>query len=223
LGWGDQTVSERKRVFTALMGFSLLLLLLSFWLLLLLSYGGFKEIHPLLPPILAIGLSVLSALCALLVLLLLVSLRSGRIPPWEERTLHLFIRILSSPTLLLGRLLGIPKDRIERSFKVKNCRSCGRCNVSELLAIAESCGVRLRVASGGTSARRFISEYQPEAVIAVACERDLSSGIRESFSLPVIGIVNERPYGYCLNTRVDLGRVREAIRLLTGREREGKD
>jgi len=55
----------------------------------------------------------------------------------------------------------------------------------------------------------------------VACERDLTSRIRESFPLPVIEIINERPYGYCLNTRVDLDRVREAIQLLTGKEGKG--
>ncbi|MDH7499384.1 MAG: DUF116 domain-containing protein [candidate division NC10 bacterium] len=254
-------MSDRKRIFTSLLVLSLLLLLLSLWLLLRLSYQGFQEIHPLLPGFLKIGLFFLSALSALLVLLLLVSLGRGQIPLWAERGFHAFIRMLSPPSLWLGRLLGIPKDRIERSFievnnclvkgrrkkylledllllmphclqdsdcpvrithEVKNCRSCGRCNVSELLAIAKACGARLRVASGGTSARQFILEYRPQAVIAVACERDLTSGIRESSPLPVIGIVNGRPYGYCLNTRVDPGRVREAIRLLTGREGDGK-
>jgi hypothetical protein len=134
-----------------------------------------------------------------------------------RRRKYLFENLL----LLMPHCLQDSDCPVRITHEVKNCRACGRCNVSQLLAIAEAYGARLRVASGGTSALRFISEYQPEAVIAVACERDLISGIRESFPLPVIGIINERPYGYCLNTRVDLDRVRGAIQLLTGKEEKG--
>jgi hypothetical protein len=47
--------------------------------------------------------------------------------------------------------------------------------------------------------------------VAVACERDLSSGIIDSYPLPVLGVTNERPFGPCFNTKVDLGQVIEAI------------
>jgi len=52
---------------------------------------------------------------------------------------------------------------------------------------------------------------RPEAIVAVACERDLSSGIVDIYPLPVIGIPNERPFGPCVNTKVDLSKVKEAI------------
>jgi uncharacterized protein len=45
----------------------------------------------------------------------------------------------------------------------------------------------------------------------VACERDLSSGLVDTYTLPVLGIPNERPFGPCFNTRVDLEKVKEAI------------
>ena len=48
--------------------------------------------------------------------------------------------------------------------------------------------------------------------MAIACERDLTSGIQEVAEIPVIGIINERPEGPCCNTRVDLNKVEEAIR-----------
>ena len=120
--------------------------------------------------------------------------------------------------LLMPHCLQDAECPVRITHEVTNCRSCGRCDVASLLAIAQARGVHLRVASGGTSARRFVLDSKPEAVIAVACERDLTSGIRESFPLPVIGILNERPHGDCFNTRVDLSRVRDVIAQLTGKE-----
>jgi hypothetical protein len=46
----------------------------------------------------------------------------------------------------------------------------------------------------------------------VACERDLSSGIQDSYPLPVFGVVNYRPQGPCYDTLVDLERVEEALK-----------
>ncbi|HEX3032371.1 MAG TPA: DUF116 domain-containing protein, partial [Bacillota bacterium] len=97
---------------------------------------------------------------------------------------------------------------------VHNCRRCGRCVVSGLLELEERYGVRLAVATGGTLARKFIGEFRPRAVIAIACERDLTSGIQDSNPLPVLGVLNIRPNGPCYETTVDLNRVERAIRYL---------
>ena len=56
-------------------------------------------------------------------------------------------------------------------------------------------------------------QRKPRCIIAVACERDLTSGIQDSYPLPVFGILNERPNGPCLDTLVPLDRLEEAIRL----------
>jgi uncharacterized protein len=80
-----------------------------------------------------------------------------------------------------------------------------------LIFIADEHQLNLFVATGGSLARRIINEIKPEAVIAVACENDLSSGIADTYPLPIFGITNERPHGPCLNTKVDLSRIREAI------------
>ena len=47
--------------------------------------------------------------------------------------------------------------------------------------------------------------------MAVACELDLTSGIQDSYPIPVIGILNERPHGPCINTKVDIQKVKRAI------------
>ena len=46
----------------------------------------------------------------------------------------------------------------------------------------------------------------------MACERDLSSGIQDSYPLPVFGVLNSRPHGPCYDTLVDLEKVEEALK-----------
>jgi hypothetical protein len=78
--------------------------------------------------------------------------------------------------------------------------------------LSEKYQVGLAVATGGTLARRIVVERRPHLIIAVACERDLSSGIQDSYPLPVFGVVNERPHGPCYDTMVDLEKVEEALK-----------
>lgn len=92
-----------------------------------------------------------------------------------------------------------------------NCIRCGQCPIDDLHGIAQKYGVKLVIASGGTLARKFIEQIRPKAVIAIACERDLTSGIKDSKPLPVLGILDIRPEGPCFNTLVCIKTVEEAI------------
>lgn len=95
---------------------------------------------------------------------------------------------------------------------IKNCHRCGKCDIDKLISFAEKYNVNIAVVSGGTLARRYVSEYRPRAIVAIACERDLTSGIQDTNPIPVIGILNERPEGPCFNCTVNLERVEKAIR-----------
>ncbi|MEW6425450.1 MAG: DUF116 domain-containing protein [Bacillota bacterium] len=99
---------------------------------------------------------------------------------------------------------------------VDNCRRCGTCYIDELLTLRDRFGVKMGVATGGTLARKYVEEYRPRAVVAIACERDLSSGIQDVGRLPVLGVTNERPHGPCRDTCIDIARVEEAIRHFIG-------
>ena len=57
----------------------------------------------------------------------------------------------------------------------------------------------------------MLKTLRPQAVLAIACERDLTSGIQDVFPLPVIGILNQRPFGPCCNTKVDIERVEKLL------------
>ena len=94
---------------------------------------------------------------------------------------------------------------------VENCHCCGRCSISGLLEISHERGVPLAVASGGTFARKTIKDRKPKAVVAVACYRDLLSGVRDINQIPVIGVLNERPNGPCFNTTVQLCKINQAL------------
>ncbi len=117
--------------------------------------------------------------------------------------------------LLLPHCIQINECDIRLTHNIMLCRRCGRCEIRDLIEIGDKYGISLFIATGGTLARRIVKDVRPEAIVAVACERDLSSGIVDTYPLPVIGIPNERPFGPCFNTRVDLGLVKEAIEFLS--------
>jgi hypothetical protein len=113
--------------------------------------------------------------------------------------------------LLLPHCLQIDECTIRLTYNIHNCEGCGRCEIKDLIRIADENHLTLSVATGGSLARRIVNEVKPEAVVAVACENDLSSGIADIYPLPILGIPNERPFGPCINTSVDLAKVKEAI------------
>lgn len=98
---------------------------------------------------------------------------------------------------------------------VNNCKGCGKCPIKDLHSLANRYGAKLAVATGGTLARSFIKRYHPKAVVAVACERDLTSGIQD-VPLPVMGVLNIRPNGPCFNTKVDVAEVEKYLREFIG-------
>lgn len=117
--------------------------------------------------------------------------------------------------LLLPHCLQINDCDIRITQNIYNCRRCGRCGITNLIQIADDGNLKLSIATGGNIARKLVMDFRPEAIVAVACERDLSSGVADSYPLPILGIPNERPFGPCFNTRVSLEKVKEAIGFLS--------
>jgi hypothetical protein len=113
--------------------------------------------------------------------------------------------------LLLPHCIQTTECTIRLTHNIYNCERCGRCEIKDLIELAEEKKLELFVATGGTIARKIVKETRPEAIVAVACERDLTSGLVDTYPFPILGITNERPYGPCFNTRVDLDKVKEAI------------
>lgn len=114
--------------------------------------------------------------------------------------------------ILMPHCIQFDNCKIKVTRNVRNCAGCGKCEIGELLSLSDEFGVHLFISTGGTVARRKVVEERPDAVIAVACERDLTSGLQDSYPLPVMAIINKRPHGYCMETGVALEEVRQAIR-----------
>ncbi len=113
--------------------------------------------------------------------------------------------------ILLPHCIQLFDCEIKVTGDVNKCVMCGRCDIKGLVEIGRKYGIDISVATGGTLARKVIVEKRPKLVLAVACERDLTSGIKDCYPLPVIGILNLRPHGPCFNTVVDAAAIDAAL------------
>ena len=114
--------------------------------------------------------------------------------------------------MLMPHCLQNSRCKIRLTYNVRNCKRCGRCSIAGLLELSDKYNIHLAVATGGTIARRIVVERRPRFILAVACQRDLASGIQDTYPLPVYGILNLRPHGPCLDTLVPLDHLEAAIR-----------
>jgi hypothetical protein len=115
--------------------------------------------------------------------------------------------------LLMPHCLQNSRCDMRLTYDINNCKRCGKCVIKGLIELSERYGVHLAIATGGTIARRIVVQIRPKLIIAVACERDLASGIQDTYPIPVYGVLNERPHGPCLDTSVRMPHMEQALRL----------
>ncbi len=101
--------------------------------------------------------------------------------------------------------------KVKVTIDPHNCTRCGICDVDKLLALEEAYGIKLVIATGGTLARKAVMEHKPDLIFAVACERDLASGIYDMRQKMVYGVLNDRPNGPCIDTSVQIPILLSAI------------
>ena len=94
---------------------------------------------------------------------------------------------------------------------IENCKKCGQCVIGDFLNIKSKFPVEIKIATGGTLARKHIRDIRPDLVMAVACKRDLMSGIHDAFPVKVLGIFNEIPNEPCVNTTVSIKKIEEYL------------
>ncbi len=138
----------------------------------------------------------------------------------------------------IAEIFDISRDRVGHSFvKVSNNMSRAlkpkgrkenlllllpRCltkeQLKEINSLKDIYPITIHTVSGGELARKKVKEIRPTAVIGVACERDLVSGIRDvGTKFYVIGIPNQRPEGPCKNTHIQMSELIEAIEFFVGK------
>lgn len=121
-------------------------------------------------------------------------------------------RKINKISILLPHCLQKDSCSFKITSKIENCKKCGKCDIAEILKLKEKySNIDIKVATGGTLARLYLKEYKPDLVLAVACKRDLISGIKDSFPLPVYGVFNEIIGSPCIDTKVSVQHITKVI------------
>lgn len=250
----------RKRLFLALLSLSLLVVAVVVYAVWRISYLGLMEISQYLPFLLGGALAGLFFFTGLGIVGIVGAILGVPYLAFFQRKTYALINLLFPIAILLGKVFGFNRRKIERSFiavsnqilhqqRIKvpadrllvvtphclqlascphkitrdpmaNCKRCGACDVGALVQLAEELGFHFFVVTGGTLARQTVKRIRPKAVLAIACERDLTSGIQDVYPLPAVGVLNIRPHGPCYNTRVDMQQVRQEIEALIDEEKD---
>jgi len=232
------SIDEDRRVF---IGFAFLCLLMMILAAVLVSYMIYPRLegwHHLLANLAVLLLVVSSILVVLWFAAFSLPLVFGRRPRVRLGIVQKSLNHLVPLAIRLGKRFGISRDRMSNSFiKVSNVlvRSA-RINTDqgpllmllprclsgkvrkEVQALGERYDCLIHTVPGGELARQLIQQHRPSRIIAVACERDLVSGIQDVATvIPTYAIPNCRPEGPCKNTLVDLRRIEEALILFSPR------
>ncbi|MGI8906759.1 MAG: DUF116 domain-containing protein [Candidatus Sumerlaeaceae bacterium] len=138
----------------------------------------------------------------------------------------------------VARQCGISKDRLGYSLVevhneltrirlrkasngrilVLSPRCLDRENVEQIRALTSEYDCDFYMAPTGAQARQKIVQVKPAAIIGIACERDLITGIRDvGYHYPVIGVTNKRPAGPCKGAFIDMSELRNAIEIFRDR------
>lgn len=225
-------IDEKVRTFLALAAAAVVIIVASLELAWYLAKPRIEQLSLLLSHLVERSALVVAIFFLLLVGLetvLLVRFKKSLFPyAWAGRLL-LF---LLSKSMWLGQRLGISRDRVGNSFiKVHNLMlrtHAGELRGDVLLVLLPRCleketrrqviervngrAARIVTAAGGEEARQAIREHRPSLIVAVACERDLISGIKDvAERIPILAIPNKRPEGPCKNTHLHLAELDEAL------------
>lgn len=102
--------------------------------------------------------------------------------------------------LALARVKAVQSG--ELLLLVPRCLS--RATLDRVLEAAGQRDVPVFVATRGQLARRVIRERRPRAVVAVACERDMVTGLHDvAGRVPVLGLTMTLPAGPCKDAELD--------------------
>jgi hypothetical protein len=170
-------------------------LLWVWWGVLFLSYAAKR---PLLPE----RLAERGPFLRLMSLTSRVADRFGR-RDWVENA---SVKVYNALALLRGRKVG----KGELLLLIPRCLS--KETLDGVLGIAGKYGVPVFVATRGQLARRVIRERRPRAVVAVACERDMVSGLHDvAGKIPVLGLTMTLPSGPCKDALLNLRQLEEWV------------
>lgn len=121
---------------------------------------------------------------------------------WRDWVENAAVKVYNALAVMRNRKVG----QGELLLLIPRCLS--KVTLDGVLGIAGKYGVPVFVATRGQLARRVIRERRPRAVVAVACERDMVSGLHDvAGKIPVLGLTMTLPAGPCKDASLDLGQL----------------
>ncbi len=231
----EKEIREGKRLFLGVYFGALAFLTLAAGFIYYLIAPRLYEINPYFDQIVMWLVIIASAAVYFWSLLLLLTLAFNINFLLLRRKTGLHIEWIYPVVYKIGSMFKISKDRLGHSLvKVNNAlvyatrkkfkaekllvllpRCLDRVTREAVMEICGRYGVTAFTATGGSSAREMVKKMKPDAIIGVACERDLVAGMSDvPHHLTVIGIPNARPEGPCKNTTIDLVYFEEAVKFL---------
>jgi uncharacterized protein len=97
-------------------------------------------------------------------------------------------------------------------------RCLSKVALDSVLNVAGRYDVPVFVATRGQLARRAIRERRPRAVVAVACERDMVTGLHDvAGKIPVLGLTMQLPAGPCKDAVIDVERFERFVQSFVGK------
>jgi hypothetical protein len=183
-----------RALWIGLMAFGLVL-----WLWWGVLYASYRTGKPLLPE----SLAERGPFLRLMRQTSAMANRFGR-RDWVENAA---VKVYNTLALLRGRKVSTG----ELLLLIPRCLS--RETLDGVLGIAGKYGVPVFVATRGQLARRVIRERRPRAVGAVACERDMVSGLHDvAGKVPVLGLTMTLPSGPCKDALLNLRQLEDWVR-----------
>lgn len=235
IGAGQDEIDEKVSTFLALGAGAVSLLIACLCLAWYLAKPRIDQISPHLSGFgqwAAFLVALVILLSATLEITLLLKFGTSLFPyVWVEK---LLLSLLPKSTWL-GAKLGISRDRVGNSFiKAHNLVLKGHgheMSGDAVLVLLPRClqrevrqkvvervngkAVQVVTVAGGEEARRAIIACKPSLVLAVACERDLISGIKDmAEKVHVLAIPNRRPEGPCKNTDLQFDALDDALKFI---------
>ncbi|MFC1541650.1 DUF116 domain-containing protein [Candidatus Latescibacterota bacterium] len=230
--------NESANLFAFYSSLTLIIILVGLAAVLYLIEPRLYMIHPALVFVARIVTIIAISVLVIIGILLIVSVFTGRNFLFHKRIGQVVATRLFPLAFPIAKRFGIPRDKLGNSFvtfsnaivKASHIPGNGKTIIliprclkpdikEQVKELGNRAGIGVFSATGGGQARKIIIKERPSAVIGIACERDLVSGIHDvAVKMPTIGVTNKRPEGPCKNTTIDLDEIKNAIKTFTGTE-----
>jgi hypothetical protein len=194
------------------------------------------QFSPVLDAAVMWTVAVISGFIFIYSILLLLTITTGVNFIFASKKNGLHVEWIYPAVYAIGGLFKVSRDRIGHSLlKVNNAliyttkkqfaasnllvllpRCLDKESRTRLTELTQKYGCHVFTATGGSSARQMLKKIRPDAIIGVACERDLVSGMADSpHYVPIIAVTNQRPNGPCKDTLVDIEEFERAVKFLS--------